>query len=907
MERRGLVWWLVWWGCFLGNGALETGCAQNITLLGRWGAGPCRTVAVQDSLAYIGTGGYLQVVRLDALTKVGEILTPGVVNQIVIVNRLAYIADRQAGLRIYDISQPAKIKPIGFKTGFCNRVVIQENQALVAAGVYGLEIYDISDPTRIAVVSTFKFDGCVDDLAFDGRYVYLACNKAGLKVIDLTDPTQPRLVSELPEIGLAYHIHLFKNYAYLSGSAALQIIDIQNPEKPRKVGVIAESGLPQRMLFSGQYAYLAADYKGLLVFDLTQPAVPVQVASLETENARDLAFADSMVCIADGNAGLRLLKLQNPSEIRPVHKLATTGLCKKVLTLDDYLYAQVWTGDRFQYQIFDLKYPFQPEILGMCEELGENLQIVGKHLYYTLPHVLKVASGPDLLHPQMLDSIRLRHPVNDFFIQDGFVFVYPTTPITDSPGIEIIDCREPQQLRKIGFLPTTESKRVVGKKNHWLFLQNPKQQVEVWDLDESGHPHFVSTLTPDSLRAFYLVRGFGYTITTQEQLRIFDFNDSIHVRYTSPQRNPFDQSPPLVIGDYAYYHTTLGIMAVDITNPAHPLTTGFLGSYGTNFPMAANARFLFLAKNERGIEIVDRANPGQPVEWGNYRTTASPKGIAADARYLYVASDMGGFQILDLHPKSTPPLLGQFFTQGTADQVVVNGRYAFLADASYGLRMLDVNNSAQPRQVGCYCPGTNGTAGGLTCQDTLLFLTGGIYGFQILEVREPAQIIPRGRLGASWNVGDAAVYQHYALLPEGNRGLRIIDIQNLDQPVEVAVFDSPGIASDVVIAGNYAYLADGYSGLRILDIHCPTAPVEVGAFNTGNFLRAVAIRDKYLYLAASYSGLRVLELSNPIQPIEVGHFHFAELEITDVAIFGSNIYGCDPNAGVFLLRNDLGR
>jgi hypothetical protein len=38
----------------------ETGDHENIDLLGRWAAGPCRAAAVRDDMVYFGNGAYLE-------------------------------------------------------------------------------------------------------------------------------------------------------------------------------------------------------------------------------------------------------------------------------------------------------------------------------------------------------------------------------------------------------------------------------------------------------------------------------------------------------------------------------------------------------------------------------------------------------------------------------------------------------------------------------------------------------------------------------------------------------------------------------------------------------------------------------------------------------------------------------
>jgi hypothetical protein len=62
--------------------------------------------------------------------------------------------------------------------------------------------------------------------------------------------------------------------------------------------------------------------------------------------------------------------------------------------------------------------------------------------------------------------------------------------------------------------------------------------------------------------------------------------------------------------------------------------------------------------------------------------------------------------------------------------------------------------------------------------------------------------------------------------------LRVIDISNPTNPVEIGSYDTPGEAFGVYVSGNFAYVADRDSGLRVIDISNPKNPVEIGFYDT---------------------------------------------------------------------------
>ena len=58
---------------------------------------------------------------------------------------------------------------------------------------------------------------------------------------------------------------------------------------------------------------------------------------------------------------------------------------------------------------------------------------------------------------------------------------------------------------------------------------------------------------------------------------------------------------------------------------------------------------------------------------------------------------------------------------------------------------------------------------------------------------------------------------------------------------------------DIRVAGSYVYLANNEGvGLRVFDVSDPTNPVEVGSYNTPNDTVAVDVSGSYAYLADRY-------------------------------------------------------
>lgn len=73
-----------------------------------------------------------------------------------------------------------------------------------------------------------------------------------------------------------------------------------------------------------------------------------------------------------------------------------------------------------------------------------------------------------------------------------------------------------------------------------------------------------------------------------------------------------------------------------------------------------------------------------------------------------------------------------------------------------------------------------------------------------------------------------------------------------------------GYANDIDIAGAYAYIADGQAGLQIVDISDIELPVVAGEYITSKTTQGVAIRDTLAYVTSGSSeGLLILNVVTP--------------------------------------------
>jgi hypothetical protein len=111
----------------------------------------------------------------------------------------------------------------------------------------------------------------------------------------------------------------------------------------------------------------------------------------------------------------------------------------------------------------------------------------------------------------------------------------------------------------------------------------------------------------------------------------------------------------------------------------------------------------------------------------------------------------------------------------------------------------------------------------------------------------------------------------------GSRGLRVVDVRDPDQPVELGYLEFPNrvSAKAVGIRGDMAYVAvagaDPYNALVAVDISDPAAPIAVGSASLGVEVDWLTISGDHAYVVDSWTGhAAVVDLTVPSAPVLAG-------------------------------------
>ena len=281
----------------------------------------------------------------------GSVPVAGIGRSAHVEGDLAYVSVDSGGLQVVDVANPAAPAVVHRIYGgdFTSAVQVKGNHALVASRDAGLQVIDVSSPAAARVVGDYQPYQDFYDLAVEGDLAYLAGGI--LFILDLSNTTSPAFVSRLSRG--AQNVAVKDGYVYLSNylefglDITFTVVDARDPAAPQTLNEQNINGIVD-LAFVGDYLYVAA--KGLLVYDVSDPANPTQVSSLlDGENLEYMAVTGDHVYLKTKGIGLFVIDASDPANPAVDHELRLN--IWDVEEVGDYLYTCTNAG----FEIFDLK------------------------------------------------------------------------------------------------------------------------------------------------------------------------------------------------------------------------------------------------------------------------------------------------------------------------------------------------------------------------------------------------------------------------------------------------------------------------------------------------------------------------------------------------------------------------
>lgn len=634
--------------------------APALTLeVGAWPYGPASAHAFDPSrsLAFVATGGIVTVLDLSTPSA------PAVVSE----------AIRSEGLVEGVVFDPAT------------------DRLYLTAGPRGLEIWDVADitsPEKLGSLALSYFGVTVPagPLDLSGTYACISTSWGYLHVVDVSDPTNPVDVGFNGQGGNpSTDVFVSGGQVYLGGPKLSRFL-IQPDGSLQLTGQFPYNNPTQSSVFvSGGHAY-TTESGDLVVFDVGTSGFPI-VSVTSIGNARDVVVSGNIAYVGDGIDGVHVFDVSNPAAPVEIGTELTHGASSLLLNG-----TSLHVTGSYRFRVLDVSTPTAPSEVGQFVSAGSayDVDVAGNHAY--------VASSARGLH--VLDISDRTNPVTvgHADVDAGAVLDLSTVgdivyAASQFAGLRVFDVQDPANPVEIAQHATPDYARGVSADGSHAYVADLSGGLRVFDVGNPAAPVEIGSLALSGSSNHVCLRGdVAYVANGDAGLSVVDVSTPAAPALIGTASSAGYTADVFVEADYAYLADFGGgLRVLDVSNPAAPAVAGTWDEPGLTIGgVTVQGGFAYLMDAGEGMFVIDVTDPASPVQVDAYDTPGNAFRVFAAEGDTFVADGVAGVRILHFGDGTTDaPVLPP---AATATRVIVEHGIArfVLPDAKRALSVFDV-------------------------------------------------------------------------------------------------------------------------------------------------------------------------------------------------------------------------
>ena len=348
----------------------------------------------------------------------------------------------------------------------------------------------------------------------------------------------------------------------------------------------------------------------------------------------------------------------------------------------------------------------------------------------------------------------------------------------------------------------------------------------------------------------------------------------------------------------------LGLLVLNVSNPANPVPVDTFPAIHTPKKMTIADSMLYYASGRHlfGYKILNPITPVIPifdidfeVEINDFHVGTSFSILSGDELFLFS---------MFVNP---PQLISQIQLEDNGNDLEYYHNTIWAA-LSGGLQIIDISQPDSPATK-IFIPTEGKAWDAKIYQGRYLVVADGEGGLKILDIQNPGHIHKISELSLPGNALRVELFDHYAIVCTEFEGLRVVDISEINQPVEVAswddIFGNPSV--DVAIHENYLYVALKFGGMRIFKFEDnPPHLDSLGVFppDYPRYVIGVDVQYPYAYVVDWDEGLWKVLISDPWNPVSVGSCELIGFG-SKVDVSGQYAYVTDDLVGLDIISITL--
>ncbi|NHK30194.1 MAG: hypothetical protein FK730_02505 [Asgard group archaeon] len=278
-----------------------------------------------------------------------------------------------------------------------------------------------------------------------------------------------------------------------------------------------------------------------------------------------------------------------------------------------------------------------------------------------------------------------------------------------------------------------------------------------------------------------------------------------------------------VNGDIAVFDDDqlVGMVILNISNPINPEFIDIFPEFSGLLDIIVEETRIYVSHNERGVEVISIDDINNPISLGNNSQGSlyAPLRIERKDDLIYAATQFDDLVVYNVSDPSNITIVGSYEnpTSGAygIDLCIVDN-LVYLADRNGGLVILNISNPNNPVKIGETYSGEFVNA--VVVHNNVAYINcvgEEPHKIAIIDVTDPTnpQLITELE-GIFANINELIIENN--CLYVASRILRIYNITQPANPIEIASYDKDLFTNDMNVVNQFYYLTNSRGGFQIL-------------------------------------------------------------------------------------------
>jgi len=473
----------------------------------------------------------------------------------------------------------------------------------------------------------------------------------------------------------------------------------------------------------------------------------------------------------------------------------------------------------------------------------------------TCPAGAQCVDYADYLHP--ISHIETQGTVVDL-IHDGAVWF----GLTQSVGLQVFDTTNSTEPLILATLPLPGSFQSLTLVGDFMVIAAGHEGIHVVNISDPTAPTLVGS-SSTGLYAFdvAVIGNHAYVAAGSDEFMVLALYPDAPPEIVAQLSTPGFPSSITANDRYIYLaDRSSGLRVYDIhPDPEQPTLATLIPITQNIDQVEIDEDRLALSTVDEGVTLYDLSFPSQPIAIQIIEEYFDVQDIGLDGTNLYLVLDRE-MDIYDI--SSSALLLASYDLDDHHHAMAIDEQGTVLLTGDHQAVLIDASNLAFVSPIAEFAPEVSvrsmvvmGDVAYLATHDFL----------QIIDISDPMDIQPLGRLDTISGMYDVAVTGTTVVMGFDGDGLLIADVSNPNEPIEVGALSSIGYCRNLLIAdGKVFVLAEGF--LSVVDVSDPTEPAILDQYDI--YGHDIHVRDGIACVAA-HDRVEILDVSDPhsVQPL----------------------------------------